>query len=66
MWGNAGFMRPSWIWDELCPDAEKEALEKASVRAKGGKVSFRGFKGRYRLTWKDRDGKLCEKLVDVK
>ena len=32
----------------------------------GGKVAFRGFRGRYRLTWKDADGKECSKLVDVK
>ena len=38
----------------------------ALIKAKGGKVFFRGFKGRYRLTWKNRDGKLCETLVDVK
>ena len=29
-WGNNGWMTPSWIWDEFCPKAEKEALEAAS------------------------------------
>ena len=36
------------------------------VRAVGGKVEFRGFRGRYRLTWKDAHGKERSKLVDVK
>ena len=36
----------------------------ASV-AKGGKIAFRGFRGRYRLTWKDAAGKEQSKLVDV-
>lgn len=29
-WGNNAWMTPSWIWDEFCPKAEKEALEAAS------------------------------------
>ena len=37
----------------------------AGTRAAGGKVSFRGFRGRYRLTWKDASGKEQSKLVDV-
>ena len=32
----------------------------------GGKVAFRGFRGRYRLTWKDADGKERSKLVELK
>ena len=31
-----------------------------------GKVSFRGFRGRYRLTWKDAAGKEQSRLVSVK
>ena len=37
-----------------------------SLAAKGGKVAFRGFRGRYRLTWKDANGKKQMKLVEVK
>ena len=37
-----------------------------SLAAKGGQVAFRGFRGRYRLTWKDADGKKQMKLVEVK
>ena len=29
-WGNNAWQTPSWIWDEFCPKAEKEALEAAS------------------------------------
>ncbi len=31
-----------------------------------GKVSFRGFKGKYRVTWKDKDGKYQEEIFDLK
>ena len=30
VWGNNTWMTPNWLWDELCPEAEKVALEKAS------------------------------------
>ena len=33
--------------------------------SRDGKVSFRGFRGRYRLSWKGQDGNRCEKLVDL-
>ena len=38
------------------------------VRGEGERriVSFRGFRGRYRLSWKAADGKRCEKLVEVR
>jgi len=39
---------------------------KGEVAAKDGKVSFRGFKGRYRLTWKDASGNEQTKTVYVK
>ncbi len=29
-WGNNAWQTPSWIWDEFCPKAEKEALEAAT------------------------------------
>ncbi|MGN0833737.1 MAG: endo-1,4-beta-xylanase [Kiritimatiellia bacterium] len=31
-----------------------------------GTIAFRGFRGRYRLTWKGKDGRTETKLVDVK
>jgi hypothetical protein len=36
------------------------------VKAAGGKASFRGFRGRYRLTWKSADGKEQTKIVSLK
>ena len=35
------------------------------VPAKDGKVVFRGFRGRYRLTWTGADGKTVSKLVEL-
>ena len=35
------------------------------VPAKDGKIAFRGFRGRYRLTWTDADGKTVSKLVEL-
>ena len=34
--------------------------------AKDGKVAFRGFRGRYRLTWTGADGRELSKICDVK
>ncbi len=31
-----------------------------------GRIAFRGFKGRYRLSWTDADGRAFEKFIDVK
>ena len=38
----------------------------SSLKSSGSQVSFRGFRGRYRLSWKGDDGKERFKLVDVK
>ena len=35
----------------------KEWMTKTTTKVKGGKVAFRGFRGKYRLTWKDAAGK---------
>ena len=43
----------------------KEWTTKLSVPAKDGKIAFRGFCGRYRLTWKDAGGKDCAKFVEL-
>jgi len=37
-----------------------------TARVSGGKVAFRGFRGRYRISWKDADGKAVSKFVEVK
>ncbi len=36
-----------------------------TVKARDGKVSFRGFKGRYRLAWKDESGKGHLTIVEL-
>ena len=37
-----------------------------TARAVGGKIMFRGFKGRYRLSWKGADGKEAFRTVDLR
>ena len=60
------------IWNDdvqkkIDADIEKHRKADAAVAAaQGGKVAFRGFRGKYRLTWKDADGKKQMKLVEVK
>ena len=48
--------------DQLINHEWKTSLD---VKASAGKVAFRGFKGRYRLTWKGADGKPRAKLVEL-
>jgi hypothetical protein len=43
----------------------REWKTKTTVKAKDGKASFRGFRGKYRISWKDADGKSREKTVEV-
>ena len=42
-----------------------EAQARIDATAKDGKVAFRGFRGRYRLTWTGADGKTVSKLVEL-
>jgi len=53
--------------DELI---NREWRTKCEVKVQGEgdqrKISFRGFRGRYRLTWEGSDGKKVSKLVEVK
>ena len=45
----------------------REWRTKCEAKAgEGGVVRFRGFKGRYCLTWKAADGAKRTKMVDVK
>ena len=61
------------IWNDdvqkkIDSDIEKylKADTAVAVAAKGGQVAFRGFRGKYRLTWTAADGKPQTKLVEVK
>ncbi len=58
-------MKRKPAYDALDDLVNHEWKTKASVPAKGGKVAFRGFRGRYRLTWKNAAGKERTKLVEL-
>ena len=59
-------MRPKTVYYALDDLINREWRTKATVKAVGGKVSFRGFRGRYRLSWKDVDGKPHTKFAEVR
>ena len=59
-------MRPKPAYKALDSLVNGEWKTKGAVSAKGGKVAFRGFRGRYRLSWKGADGKTVSKTVEVK
>ena len=44
----------------------REWKTRTTARASGGKVAFRGFRGRYRLSWKNADGTEQSRMVEVK
>lgn len=60
-------MRPKTAYYAMDDLVNREWKTRTTVKADAnGKVSFRGFKGRYRLTWKGADGKPVTRLVTVK
>ena len=59
-------MRPKTAYFAMDDLVNREWKTRATVKAAGGKVSFRGFRGRYRLSWKGADGKEQSKLVEVR
>ena len=59
-------MKPKAAYFAMDDLVNREWKTETTVNAAGGKVAFRGFRGRYRLTWKDADGKEVSKLVDVR
>ena len=59
-------MRPKAAYFAMDDLVNREWKTRLTVKAEGGKVAFRGFRGRYRLTWKDSEGKERSKLVEVK
>jgi hypothetical protein len=56
-------MKAKPVYHALDKLINHEWKTRLTAKAKGGKVSFRGFKGRYRLSWKNTDGK--ERFVFV-
>ena len=63
-------MKPKPAYYELDRLINREWRTKCEVKVEGQgqqrTVSFRGFRGKYRLTWKDADGKEQTKLVELK
>lgn len=59
-------MRPKPAYKALDALINGEWKSKGSVPVKDGKVAFRGFRGRYRLTWTGADGKTVSKTINVK
>nr|WMX25171.1 endo-1,4-beta-xylanase [uncultured bacterium] len=59
-------MRPKAAYHALNDLIHREWKTKTTVKAQGGKVSFRGFRGCYHLTWKNADGSSGYKSVNLK
>ena len=59
-------MRPKAAYHALNDLIHREWKTKTAAKAKAGKVSFRGFRGRYHLRWKNADGTSGYKSIDVK
>ena len=59
-------MKPKTAYFALEDLINHEWKTKTTAKAAGGKVAFRGFRGRYRLAWKDAEGNEVSKLVEVK
>ncbi|MCQ2388761.1 MAG: endo-1,4-beta-xylanase [Kiritimatiellae bacterium] len=59
-------MRPKTCYFAMDDLINREWKTKTTVKAAGGKASFRGFRGRYRLSWKDAAGKERSQLVELK
>ena len=59
-------MRPKTAYYALDDLINRQWKTRTSVKAADGKVAFRGFKGRYRLTWKDASGQSRTTFKEVK
>ena len=60
--------KPAYLALDQLINHEWKTETKAKVEGEDGKgvVRFRGFRGRYKLTWKGRDGKTVSKLMEVR
>jgi GH35 family endo-1,4-beta-xylanase len=59
-------MRPKVAYFAMDDLVNREWKTRLTVAASGGKVSFRGFRGRYRLSWKGKGGKWQTKFAELK
>ena len=67
--GWAGLMdaeaNPKPVYGALYDLIHRQWKTSLTARAVGGKVSFRGFRGHYRLTWKDASGQVVSSETEV-
>jgi hypothetical protein len=59
-------MKPKAAYFAMDDLINREWKTRLKIKASGGKISFRGFRGRYRLTWKNTDGTTAVKEIMVK
>lgn len=59
-------MRPKTVYHAMNDLINNEWKSRMTIKAVDGKVAFRGFRGKYRLTWKDDKGATQTKLIEVK
>ena len=59
-------MRPKTAYYAMDDLINREWKTKCAAKVAGGQIAFRGFRGKYRLTWKDAAGKEQTKLIEVK
>ena len=59
-------MKPKTAYFAMDDLINREWRTKLVVPAKDGKVSFRGFRGRYRLSWTGADGRPAVRMVEVR
>ncbi len=59
-------MKPKLAFYELRDLITKTWHTSLTVKAEDGKVAFRGFRGKYRLSWKDEKGETKTALVELK
>lgn len=59
-------MQPKAAYFAMDDLVNREWKTTLSAHVAEGKVVFRGFRGRYRLSWTDTAGKAHDKIVEVK
>ena len=59
-------MKKKPVWHMMDDLLNREWRTRLTVKASGGRLSFRGFKGRYRLTWRDAGGTERSTFADLR
>ena len=59
-------MQPKTAYFAMDDLVNREWKTRTTVKAANGKINFRGFRGRYRLSWTDANGERKSALVDLK